>query len=299
MNTSPESEPPIDAHFFEQILETDLANIVKKASNGSPLSKREREMIEEERTKLQKKPEPAFKLEGEGPVSRLAGMTQRELAEEWGYSERSIKGWLADGRSKNDPCPLTRPAEMPEWFSRVHAPRQCPDKLRNAADRICAGETARAQSAPAGDNLPPAERIEVAEEEKGLLAMLNRYRNAEATLHQKYMAAIDSGNEQRAGFLMREWSEMGEKLRALEKVAPKALEELGIYVRKDEVLRELEPLHRAIIKAIRQALRMSRPRLKAAASAEEWNRITDQVVDETAQMLVDSDFAEPLELEAA
>lgn len=292
-----DDEVVIDAAFFENILETDLANIVKKASSGQPLNKREREMIEEERTRRLQKSQPAFKLEGEGPVNPLERMTQQELADEWGYSVRSIKGWLAEGRAKGDPCPLTRPEEMLAWFSRMHVGREVPDKLRDAVKRVLAEKTKPAVAEIAAK--PPVERIEIPEDQKGLLAMLNRYRDAEPALHAKYMAAIEAGDEDKAGFYMREWSVMGEKLRALEKIAPKALEELGIYVKKDEVVRELETLHRAIIKSIRQALRMSRPRLRAAETGEEWNRITDAIVDELAQMLVESDFAEPLSLEAA
>ena len=55
--------------------------------------------------------------------------------------------------------------------------------------------------------------------------------------------AIEAGNEKQAQWLYSEWVKTGERLRALEKTAPKALEELGIYVRRDEVTRELVPLH--------------------------------------------------------
>lgn len=298
-DTEETQEPVIDAAFMETILETDIANIVKKAFNGTPLSKREREMVEYERTRLLLKSQPTFKLEGEGPVNRLEGLKQEELAHEWGYSVRSIKGWLADGRAKNDPCPLKHPGDMLAWFSRMHVGRDVPEKLRDAVMRLQDTQNTKAVALEIVVKAPPVERIEIPEEQKGLLAMLNRYRDAEPALHRKYMDAIESGDEQKAGFYMREWSAMGEKLRALEKIAPKALEELGIYVKKDEVTRELETLHRAIVKSIRQALRMSRPRLRAAETGEEWNRVTDGIVDELCQMLVESEFAEPLLLEVA
>ncbi|HEX7260288.1 MAG TPA: hypothetical protein VF258_00575 [Luteolibacter sp.] len=286
----------VDADLFAQVLEQDLANIVKKAGSGQPLTKREREMIEEERTRLQKiTGPPAFELEGEGAPNALARMTQQELADEWGYSVRSIKGWLADGRAKNDPCPLTRPEQMPEWFARVHSPRQCPDKLRDAAARLL---EVNAKPAVVSAPPPPPERIEIPEEAKGMLAMLDRLRTAEARLYQNYMDAVDAGNEQRSTYLMKEWSQVAEKLRALEKVAPETLQKLGLYVQKTEVVRELETLHRAVIKTIRQALRLSRPRLRAAETVEDWNQLTDKIVDEVCSILVESDFAEPLELES-
>ena len=291
-------EVEINADFFANILETDLANVVKKASSGQPLNKREREMIEEERTRLQKKPTSAFTLEGEGPATALEKMTQRELAEEWGYSVRSIKGWIAEGREKNDPCPLTRPGEMPAWFARVHAPRECPDKLRDAARRILAGDKTKALSV-APPPAVPMERIEIAEGEKGMLAMLDRYRTAEATLHRKYMEAVEAGDETRSQFLLSEWSKMGEKLRQVEKSAPAALEALGIYVRRDEIQRELEPLHHAVLKSFKQALRLHRHRLRLTETTDEWNLVSDEIVNEVALMLCESDFTEPLELDAA
>ena len=113
-----------DASFFDLILETDLANVVKKAQTGQPLTKREREMIEEERTKRQKTPSlPTFTLEGEGAAPSLERMTQRELAEVWGYSHRQVKNWIAAGRAAGDPAPVTRPEDMPAWFRRIYAPR--------------------------------------------------------------------------------------------------------------------------------------------------------------------------------
>ncbi len=294
----PEAPPLIDAAFFENILEQDLANIVKKASSGQPLNKREREMMEEQRTRCLKISQPAFKLQGEGPQTALERMTQRELAEAWGASLRSVKGWMAKGREKGDPAPLTRPDEFPAWYARIHSPRQCPGDLLAAAQRLMAEGKAAPMAESVKPPSPPPEPIHVAEDEKGILAMLERYRIAEVTAHKKYMAALEMGDENKASFYMGEWTKVGEKLRALEKSAPQALEALGIFVRRDEVQRELEPLHSAILKSFKQALRFHRNRLKAAKDADEWNRISDAIVDETSLMLCENDFAEPLELEA-
>jgi hypothetical protein len=257
-------------------------------------------MIEEERTRRQKTPlQPAFILEGEGASPSLAKMTQQQLAEVWGYSVRQLKNWLADGRAANDPAPVTRPAEMPAWFKRTYSPRECPEKLRLAVQRIQAGEHATNRSSSVAPPLVSAPRIEIADEEKGLLAMLDRYRTAEVTLHNKYMAAVDAGDETRSQFLLSEWSKMGEKVRSLEKTAPKALEELRIYVRRDQIQRELEPLHSAIIKGFKQEFRLARPRMKAAASQDEWAKLVDETVEKVAMMLVETEFREPLELQVA
>ena len=290
-----------NAEFFELILETDLANIIKKAQSGAPLTKREREMIDEERSRRSKISEPvSFQLEGEGAIPALDRMTQRELADVWGYSFRQLKNWLADGKKANDHAPVTQPDLMCAWFKRIYAPRDAPEKLRAAAARIIAGHHPEKKSgsylSASGAGLP---RIEIADGEKGLLAMLDRYRTAEVTLHNKYMAAVDLGDEVRAQFLLSEWSKMGEKVRGLEKTAPKALEELKIYVRRDEVQRELEPLHSAIIKSFRQEMRMARVRLKATDTPEAWARGVDELVERVSKMLIESEFAEPLEFQAA
>lgn len=296
-------EPAVDAAFFDLILETDLANIIKKAQTGQPLTKREREMIEEERTRRSKSSAPAdFKLEGEGAIPALERLSQRELAEVWGYSVRQIKNWLHDGRAVNDPAPVTQPELMCSWFQRIYAPRDAPEKLRRAVARILEGHRAQAaspdnsQQAKKGGGITP---VEIPDQEKGLLAMLDRYRTAEVRLHNAYMEAVDAGDESRSQFLLSEWSKMGEKVRALEKSAPKALEELRIYVRRDEVQRELEPLHAAILKAFRQEFRLARIRLKAAATQDEWAQIVDQTVDRVSLMLVETEFREPLELQVA
>lgn len=289
-----------DASFFDLILETDLANIVKKAQTGQPLTKREREMIEEERTKRQKTPAlPTFTLEGEGAAPSLEKMTQRELAEVWGYSHRQVKNWIADGRAAGDPAPVTRPEDMPAWFRRIYAPRECPEKMQMAVQRILAGEHGRKRANPqnSAPNAAAIPRVEIADEDKGLLAMLDRYRTAEVTLHNKYMAAVDAGDESRSQFLLSEWSKMGEKVRALEKAAPKALEELRIYVKRDEIQRELETLHASVLKGFRQEFRMARIKLKTARTAEEWGQAVDETVEKVSMMLVETSFSEPLELQ--
>jgi hypothetical protein len=299
MSEAAADPPEITADLFAEVLERDLANIVRKASSGQPLTKREREMIEDERKRLaspQKSREPDFQLEGAGERSPLEGLTQEKLAAAWGYSVRQIKNWIQEGREKTDPAPLTKPAEMPAWFERVFAPRKCPDRLRLAVQALLNASASNATGSRGASPAPPAERITIDDSEKGLLAMLGRLRESEALLHAKYLAAVDV-DEHKASFLFSEWGKIVERLRALEKSAPKSLEELGIYVRRDEVIRELAPLHVAILKSFRQAIRQGRLRLRATTDAAEWNAVADSLVDEAATMLCESSFATPLDLE--
>ncbi len=284
----------MDAAGLERILEQDLENIMEKARSGKPLNAREREMVEAHLSGLKKAAEPeAFALEPDGPAAALEGMTQKQLAEAWNVSLRTVKGWQKDG------APLTRPEKFEAWFVQVHAPRECPERYRNSAQRILAGAETAAAVAADKPAEKPREMIVIDEEAKGMLAMLERCRSSEARLGMEYMQAVEAGNEVRASFLFSQWTKMGEQLRALEKSAPETLEKCGIYVRKDEIQRELELLHRACLKAYRQQLRMCRPRLRATQTAEEWNHLADEIVDEVALMLVETEFREPLTLDAA
>jgi hypothetical protein len=286
----------ISAELYDKVLETDLANIIRKATAGQPLTKREREMIEAEKARLKKSREPDFKLEGAGARSPLERLTQEQLASRWGYSLRQIKNWIHDGREVSDPCPLTRPAEMPAWFERVYAPRRCPERLMLAVQAIESETVEEIPKAP--DSLPPVfVPPSISDSEKGLLAMLDRLRDAEATLHAQYLAAVAAGDEKKANFVFKAWSDITERLRAQEKSAPAALEALKIYVRRDEVARELAPLHATILQSLKQAMKQARTRLRQAVNAVEWNAAVEELVDEACRGLCDTSFAEPLELQ--
>lgn len=288
--------PVVDAFLLETILEKDLANIVEKSRRGVALSARERVLIEGKLSRLKEGDAPAdFVLEPEGPAAAMERMTQKDLAEAWGVSVRTIKGWTAAGIGAADPVPLARPRDFPAWFQRIHAPRVCPERYRLAAQKLEDGE----QVEKAAPVVAARERLVIPDENKGLLAMLERHREAEAQLGTDYMEAVERGDEVRASFLLSQWSSMGEKLRQLEKLAPRALEELGIYVRKEDVARELEPLHRAILKTFQQELRKCRPKLRATQTAEEWNLISDEIVGGVASMLTETEFRDPLTLEGA
>jgi hypothetical protein len=283
----------ITEEMIDQALAGDVQAIIAKGRDGQRLTPRERALVEEYGARMKIAREPVFVLQGGGVVGPLAGLKQIELAEAWGYSYRQIKNWIADGKAKNDPAPLWSPGEVPAWFERIYSPRKCPDRLSLAAQRLIQGDGA---AAVAESPAVAAERIEITEDEKGLQAMLGRMREAEAAVHAKWMIALDKEPE-KAAFLFSEWGKVVERLRGLEKAAPKALEEAGIYVRRSDVQRELLPIHAAVIKAMRQAIRRGRPRLRATETQGEWNTAVDELVDEACQSLCETSFAEPLELE--
>ena len=290
-----EDIPELDiAAMLDLTLERDFANIVKKSAAGQPLNKREREMIEQERAR-QKKPATATEFQLDPVPSAFVNLTQPELAAKWGYSVRQIKNWIADGKKANDPAPLASPHEMPPWFARIYSPRTAPDRLIQAVRKISENQkTAQAATNPS----QVEERIEISETEKGLLAMLDRFRTAEATMHRRFLKYVEDGEMDKADYQQQRWEKLGEKLRALEKSAPAALAEAGIYVRKDDVTRELSQIHNGIIKNLKQALRKARAALIACQGTDEFHRKSDEIVDAACTALCEDDFAEPLELEA-
>lgn len=286
---SPEPDPET---VFSMVLEKDLANIVKKSAAGQPLNKREREMIEAQLAS-QRPDSKSGEFHLEAAPSALTGLTQPEFAEKWGYSLRTIKNWIADGRKASSPPPLDRPHEMAAWFARIYSPRAAPDKLIQAVRKL----QSEVPSSPSQQSVMP-ERIEVLDSQKGMLAMLDRVRTAEATLYGQYLQAVEANDRDTADYKNTEWLKAAERLRALEKSAPQALADAGIYVRKDDVTRELLQLHSGIIKHFKQALRKSRIKLQATKSTDEFNQVSDTIVDDACSALCDDDFAEPLELVA-
>jgi hypothetical protein len=142
--------------------------------------------------------------------------------------------------------------------------------------------------------------VEVADVEQGFEAMLRRLRNSEATKYREYEVAVADGDQVRSNFLFSEWGKIVEKLRALEKTAGPTLESLGVFVRKDDLARELAQIHAAIPRALKMSLRrMRREGMAAVADQAAWNRFVEGVVDAACSQLVEADFVEPLELGAA
>lgn len=288
---------------LDQVAELDRENLIRtigaKAAAGKPLTKNEREFLDRQRIQSNEIAGSAsvLELKADGVVPALEQMTRKQQAEAWGYSVRQVKNWVADGKRANDPAPICQPSLMCSWFRRVYAPRDAPEKLRLAVARLLEGVAAEETkcSAPARS----LSRIEVSDDDKGFLAMLERVRTTEAEFYAKYERAVEDGDANMANFYMAEWVKVSERARALEKVAPETLEKLGIYLRREDVERELQSIHASILKAFRQAFRLHRVRLKSAETSDSWGEKVDEIVDEVSTMLADTEFAEQLELDAA
>ena len=283
--------PQVTAETLARVRAAEIAAALGKLEGGRSLSRRERELLESE---AGKGTAGDFHLEAPAP-GPWDQWTQDELAVAYGYSIRQVKNWIADGKATGDPAPVRDPASMPAWFERQYAPRAAPERLRLAVQRMIEGQAPATKEEP--KPAPPATAM--TEAEKGVLATLGRLEEAEAELHRQYMAAAAAGDETRAQFLRSEWTKIAERLRAYQKSAPATLEQLGIYLRKDEVAKEMRSIHSAILQTFRQAFRRAGLRLTGATSPAEWGAEVDRLVDEIGQTLADSGFAEPLDLVAA
>lgn len=277
----------VDERVLAQAEANELAAIVKKVEAGRVLSLRERAMLEAARPK-----EERFELQAETPAGPYAGLMQAELAELWGYSLRQIKNWVKDGRDAKDPCPFNRPGDVPAWFARIYAPREAPARLVAKARELAAGVPAKAPEKRGGDILAAVEDGEL-----GMLAMLNRLRTSEARMYREYEKLVAEGDATRAQFVFSEWAKVAEKLRSAEKGAGKVLEDLGVYVRKSEVAKELIGLHEAVKKTVRSELRNARAVFAQTEDVREYNAAVDRVIEEMGRRMAETSFVEPLELE--
>lgn len=282
---------------LEDALERDLGRIVAKAQAGERLTVREREIVEAARADLApagEPPESVSALRGGGVT--IDGI-QPVIAERYRVSERTLKGWIRRGRDLGDPCPFRRPAEMPAWYERCFPDRRCPEKVMAAIDDLLAGaetDAAPAESVPAGNDW----KVEIDEGEMGIAAMLSRARRHEAMVYRLFVAAMEKNETDRAAFLQKQWGDAAEKLRAIEKMAPKALEELGVYVRKDEVKREVSVIFGSVLKVFEAEFRAARGKLMKVEGQGAWDRAVGDVVEKAKALLLESSFAEPLELAA-
>ena len=78
-------------------------------------------------------------------------------ADRYGCKERSIKRWVALGRTEKDPCPLDDPEALLAWWSRT-SPNRCPDGI-NAA--VIQWRKRQADSAPApSPSAEPTEKVD-------------------------------------------------------------------------------------------------------------------------------------------
>lgn len=271
---------------LEKARQAELDRILEKSGNGKALTAGERKLLDAE---IEARRAPELRLEAGVEFRNL-----QEAADAYGYSLRQVKNWKKDGRKASDACPLDHPAEMPAWFERVYAPRECPDRLRDAVQVLLEGKTV--ERGPAGPVRAPAR--EVREDEIGFDAMLQRARRREAMLALKLEEA-QRLNEASATQIETQLTKATGALLSLEKQAPAILEAQGVFLRRDEVKDELHRLASAIPKGLKQELRKRRRQMVAAETPEDFEEVLEEAVEAACRELCEADFADALELELA
>ena len=304
-----EGEEKGSLEAIRKALEGDLERILQLQAAGEPLSARDRGVLERELARQAAGEEPEECNEGSDLAlkSDLGGLfnfaTTGAGAEAYGYSLRQVKNWKREGRVRGMPCPLEEPAKMPAWFEAVFAPRECPQRLRDAVQRLLAEGPGggAAEEEPEKEPELPVIPPEVTDEEVGFEATLRRALQREALLDKRLQAAILAGDP-RADALETQWGKAASRVRELEKAAPAILEAQGVYLRRAEVKRELVGLAVGLPKAVKQGLRGRRRELLEAlqlAELEALDRALEDLVAEVFADLCAARFADPLELEMA
>lgn len=295
------------ADRIREALDADLARILTLHAEGKALSARDRKVLEQELAR-QAKEEREERAGSEGNAGRelqlesdLTGRldfrTSGEAGEAYGYSVRQVKNWKKEGRLRNMPCPLEEPARMPAWFEAVYAPRECPQRLRDAVQKLLT-EGLVAAAAPEKQPSRPVIMPVVGDHEVGFEATLQRARRREAFLDKRLQQALLDGDP-RADALETQWGKAASRVRELEKAAPAILEAQGVYLRREDVRRELVAIAGNMPKAARVILRKHRRALQQAAETEDWETAVGKVVDDIFGEMCRTEFAEPLELQEA
>lgn len=231
-------------------------------------------------------------------------------ADRYGYSLRAVKGWIAEGRAVPEPQgpkppPLDNPEAMLVWWHEVKANR-APTRLlavaqaaRNA--RVGTGEPTEKGNKGTGAGTPapapttPATPTPPKPRAVGFAASLERVRQAEAEANERYLVEFgkpdDERDDAKTSRLRREWSELSEQLRFLEKAAPDVLAKSGEMLTTAEVRRVLTKLHGPIVSGVRSLFRRTRQKAQAGATLDDLEKIYAAEVERLFGELVASEFA--------
>jgi len=217
-------------------------------------------------------------------------------AEIYGVSTRSVAAWIKHGllQEPADPPPLDDPIHFITWWGKYMVHR-VPDRLYEAASKmqqaIPVVQSAAPLSSAPGD-LPRIDTAPASSGATGFLASLLRTREEEAAAHLRYKAAVEEPepNEGKIRTAQRNWMELSEHLRQLDKSAPEILRRSGDMWLAVDVLSELATIHASIANGVR-----SLGRRFAVKSGIEWTPERDRQFGDEVNFifreLVDSKFS--------
>lgn len=230
---------------------------------------------------------------GEEPRGRKRGKYQREqkdYAELFGTSDRTIKRWVKTGKNTGVLPPLDDPAAMPAWWA-AHYKQRVPECI------VAAANAAAPATAPAPDTIPdspPKEAVSARTDSiiglgTGFGEMLERVRGAEREAYIEYHVALRGGDESRLTLTRKTWGELSRQLRELERDAHDILSRSGSLIEKSLVEKLIAEIHAPIINGIRSMWRRVRERMMTTVESQQ-DRVWQEEVDRLFFRLSDSGF---------
>ena len=155
-----------------------------------------------------------------------------ELAEFYEVSLRTVKSWAAEGREKNDICPLDDPEAMRGWWQRWHSSRPCPAGILK---HVVAGRVEKPEP------VAPVEKKELGNMEAGAAGSLARLEEMEIFLASK---AQEPGQ-------VKDWLAALTRLQLATTKFREEEEKAGRLVPKDLVSQLIRDFHSPIEQGIR------------------------------------------------
>jgi hypothetical protein len=198
-------------------------------------------------------------------------------AEQYLHSDRTIKRWVKIGREAKplpDFCPLDQPALMSVWWARNMRQRVPDILLQFAADAaVAAAPTPAVDRQPEPPAMPgePAAARGQSELETGMMAALERLRQAEAKAGAAYIdaLAVDPPNVADIETKQRRWDRLSDALRKAEKDAGKILTDNGQLLPAAEVRQVVQEIFGGLFQTWRQFVHRVRPMLSGKNAGEQ------------------------------
>lgn len=306
---------PITTDLAGKVLTANVRNIIQKVQDGGRLTAGEIKIFEQytvEQSELHRTRQAALirrwsgggrlteeeKAEIAGivpvepkkppaPTSREYQKDQKHYAAFYKQSDRTIKRWIKTGRDAKptpDLPPLDDPAQMPAWWPR-HYKHKVPVEILDAAR-----SAPRATPAPPAQLPPPpsADHPQIVVG-TGFREMLERVKSAEATAYREYDIALKAQDEAKLPGARKTWSELSKQLRELERDAPAILAGTGQLVERSAVEKVIAEIHAPIINGLRSMWRRVKPRILAAAEAQQ-DKVWQEECDRLLARLNESEF---------
>lgn len=220
--------------------------------------------------------------------------------------ESSIRRWRSLGKLHSNPCPLTDPLKMSDWWeSMVEAgvlKKGVPVSIQAAASRLSAAmpgldddidEDGDAPS-PRGGADPEIESLladiqagQVFDYSDGIAVAQRNVQVSDLLL----MKAIRAGNESKIGALSKRLNEAQDSLRTLLKDRGKIQADAGEVLPRHEVRSAMVDLHGTITKRFRHSLKNAfLDFAEVPLTRESWNAKVDEAVDNTCAGLLADGF---------